>query len=340
MRTTLFVTLIFSSLFIFAWTVYQKELAFLNERNTLAAVFLNDSQIVEFVGIDENPSPVSQSSPSWPVGNSTITTDSVVNLGALPGTPGSDEETEESILVFNQSTELQGITPVVETVTVTTAPSPSSGGSQSTPAITAEETITVEQIITALLGSQAVTALIESVPEGGGAFGLADSGIRLQFFGGRIRDVFKALGVVSISIPNRETLLKGTGPYSVQFSQQEFTLFVASAVLQDEYIDSVVYANGVLTTSYRALGRLFGVVPLRYTLKVTTTFAQGTLEAVEVRFPWYSFFLAKGMSGSALEARIKAQIVENVRGFSSEYDVTTRAFVGIADVLRVRLGGV
>lgn len=343
MRSGTFLAIAVFALALLGWQVFSVVAEFVEKERALAAVFLNDSQIVEFTGATENSPPVGNQSSSWPIGNSTIVSDSVVNLGALNTPPsGTTEEGEESILVFNQTTETDGVTPVIQTVTgvgTAGATTPSSENEES-PEAPPEQTFTVEQILNALLGSQAITAVLQDAPPGGGVFGSGESGVRLQFFGGRIRDAFRALGIVALVIPNREALLKGTVPNQGTFSQQEFALFVASATLQDENIDTVTFANGTLTTRYRALGRLFGVVPMRYPLHIEATFTSGTLASVRVRFPWYSFFLAKGASGSALKGRIEAQIVENTRDFSSEYDIATRAFVGIADVLRTRLGGI
>ncbi|MEK7613984.1 MAG: hypothetical protein AAB439_03885 [Patescibacteria group bacterium] len=325
--------------FSFAWLTYQSGIRFVERERTLAATYLNDSQIVEFVGAEENNPPVGSGGTSWPSGTSVIVNDSVVNLGATQGTsPIISDVAVESILVFNEASDEDEVAPVITTVTVTTESFSSSATPGTTPTQT-QSTVLAEEILATLLGSGAITAIYENQNSGGSTVGGSSGSIlQLRFFGDRVRDAFRSLGIVRIAIPQKEVLLRGTGRGARVFSQNDFALFVSSAVLEDQYIDDVVFANGVLTTRYKAFGRLFGFIPTRYPLVVSATFAQGSLQTTTVRFPWYSFVLAKGTSERVLKNRIEAQITENIKTFVSEYDVSTRAFVGVTDVLRGEFG--
>lgn len=344
--------LAFLVFFTFAGLTARNLITSVQRDANLAATYLNDSAVVDVeqfssqsgvVGTGNNP----------PNGSSQIVNGSVVNLGATTQTSSSSQP----VIVFDDtSTTTTTVTPpVIPVVVVTTTPSNTEGNSNggsntsTTTATTGNEiTLTIEEILTTLLGSQGIVSISNSGANsdgvgndggsGGGLFGVFGGGINdgIRFFSDRIRSALNARGVFSIIIPNRNDILNNRG--GKKFSQSDFALFVAQQVLRNEYIEDVVYLNGVVTLKYKASGRLLGFIPLRYTLTVRTSFANNTLKDITLKYPWYSFLMSKGVSETVLKARIQAEVMQNIDGFSNEYDVVTRAFVGMSDVVALQFG--
>ncbi len=293
-------------------------LATLTERNaSLAAVFINDSSVVEFTGTSENPPPIGSSQVNLTSSGSPTTqtppSDDEEETGTSLGTPGAPS------------------TPVLEEVVVTTSAQPSAtAGTTAEPPPPSSALVSVEEVLTTLIGSQAIVGL--SLGNGGGGVtGLSE----LRFIGDKIREALRAQRITELAIPNRSALL---AQKQVSFTRSDFALFVASATLDDPNIEEVSFFSGTLNTRYRALGRVFGFIPVRYTLRVETVFAGGTLTDLRLRYPWYSLVLAKGISPKALTAKLDEAIRTETAGFSSEYDVATRAFVAVSDTLRLQFG--
>lgn len=308
-----FVVLIATSVWVADVLVTSAE-----DRASLAAVFINDSSVVEFTGTTENPAPI---------GSSQV---NLNNQGSF--LPQASTPNDEPVLPNVPPLQNGDVPPVIETVIVTTSnPAPTPGQVTDVPP-TSTTVIPVDEVFTALIGSGAITGLpFGDVAGSGGVLGLGE----LRFFGDAIRETLRAQRITQLAIPNRAALLAQT---QVPFSRSDFALFVASATLDDPNIEEVSFFNGTLKTRYRALGRIFGFIPVRYSLQVESTFQESTLADVRLRFPWYSFVLAKGISSRALEARIENSIRTETSGFTTEYDLATRAFVGVSDTLRLQFG--
>lgn len=291
---------------------------FAEDRASLAAVFINDSSVVEFTGTTENPAPI---------GSSQVNLNNQGSFLPQAATPDDDV-----VLPPAPSTTSGDVPPVIETVIVSTASTPSTSPQGTTVAPPSATIIPVDEVFTALIGSQAITGLpFGDVAGSGGVTGLGE----LRFFGDAIREALRAQRITQLSIPNRAALLAQT---QVPFSRSDFALFVASATLDDPNIEEVSFFNGTLETRYRALGRIFGFIPVRYSLRVQSTFTQSAFADLQLRFPWYSFVLAKGIAPRALEAKIESAIRTETAGFTTEYDLATRAFVAVSDTLRLQFG--
>jgi len=298
-------------------------------RQNLAAVFINDSNVVEFVGTSENPPPVSGVGATTEPPPSSTSNQQSTSPANAPGdanssssgenstavTGGAQESTIESVVVSSNSSDGNA----GELVTLDTE---NNGG--------AEVVLSVEDIFAALVGAAAVVGLNPSETGGGGA---------LTLYGDRVREAFTLQGIASIEIPGRVELLASHRAGEAVFSRSDFTLFVSSAILADEYLDEVKYFSGTLSIRYRAPGRLFGFVPLRYPIRVEAGFQSGTLASLEVRFPWYSFLLAKGITKDAFSTKLDRTITEEIDGFVEEYDVATHAFIAAGDTLSLTFGG-
>ncbi len=319
----------FGGVFIFAIVVGADFLKGTTQQAELAAVFTNDSNVVEIDLVSQNtPNQDTQiighdeSSPSQDLSNPvpTVSVEHSISNESNPSIP--------ALNTSNITSPIQDAVPVVIAVPPIVEDLEVGGSSASGNLNSAlEKELSNEALLTTLIGSQAL--VISSGRVGNGS---------IRVHGDRLRDALDAQDIALLVIPDRFSLLtkKTSQPL---FSRNDFSLFVAERVLQDISIDSVLYVNGELTVRYKAPGRLFGFVPVTYNLTVTASFRENFLKDVSLRFPWYSFFLAKGVSEKGLEARVREAVALNLEGLGEgQYDVAVQAFVGVSDVLRRQLG--
>lgn len=333
MRVFLFIG--FGILFVYAGVLGNALFHLGDGQRGLAAVFTNDSNIVDLGTVPGTTEAV--------VGTVNDPNEPPIDLTSpLPSTPSATQNTTEAVLLFSDETPppsspaSSGTPSAISTVITTVPPPPFVSAEETTSAgggeggSTPTGSIDSEALIDTLIQNQALTI---STSGGGGG------GVSVRIRADRLRAAFAAEGISALAVPNRSELL-GRGAGRAALSRNDFTIFVAETILRDSYIDSVVFANGTLTTTYRARGRLLGFLPTRYRLGVSASFTEGQLRQVSLRFPWYSFFLAKGASAAVLEQKITALIQENIAGVEGEYDVATRAFLGMSDVLNQLFGDI
>ena len=298
-----------------------------------AAVFTNDLELVEFnptdpadedsdtaddVPVGSNSEEFQNSPPPPPPADDTDPPD-------VPSDPEGENTDTDTPPPPPQSSD-----PVVEEVEVSDTPPNDEGGSGGGDT----EVVDAENVYATLIGNQAV---VNSTGGSGGIFDFANGDSSIRIDADKVRDSLAARDIRSISVRNRNALL-AQGSRAV-FSESDFAIFVSSAILSDDNVSDVTYEDGVVITKYRPLGRLFAVIPVRYTLRVEITIDDNAVSRVNVKFPWYKFFLATGISERGLESLL-AQQIEAYGGTdtSTEIDVATRAFSAVADVLRTRLG--
>lgn len=295
-----------------------------------ALAFLNDSEIIE---IGQAPPP--ELPPENAVQTGSGTTDTS-DTGSTSG-GGTSASRDETTVVFSDTGGTNNSSVVTE-VSVTSTDSGSSassgGATTSGDSTNTTDTVSTDEIITVLIGSQAVVTT--SGTSGGGGTFFSSGGIRI--FAGRVRDALRAQHIAGLSIPNARDVLSTRASNGRGLSRNDFTLFVTSAILKDENMQDIHWNQGVLTTEYRVLGRLFGFIPHRYTLFVSLEVLPGSEAEARVNFPWYRFFLATGTSRSTLEAAIETAVKDELGDHEAEFDVATRAFTVVADVLSVRAG--
>lgn len=309
-------------------------------RSLATTAFVNDSVIVEIK--EEGPA---EAPPE--------TTAQTGESSGSPTNPDEEGNTQPALQATIPdgtssavpSTNTTNDTPVVSEVEVTTQtntpsnnesdPGTDTGSTGSSESGTQTTTATAEEILAALLGNQAVVARASG---GGGLFGDGARGTEIRVFSDRVRESLRARGITSLSIPNAGSILGAAHGAGNKLTQSDFTLFLSSALLRDENIKDVRLRDGELTTEYRALGRLFGFVPIRYTLRVSLSWEAGVTRDVSARFPWYKFFLRTGVSRSALEALLESEVNRAIKGYEAEFDVATRAFTAVAEVLGSRTG--
>ena len=303
-----------------------------------AAVFTNDSNVVEFQPSDATDAPADGD------GNSGDDSFEVEVVGVFPDTTNSNND--DTIVLVNPAGDSGNNDPVVTVVEISSS---ASGGSpdntvgsgnqnegdttnQNSNTDTSDENNTTivesSSVYASLLGNQAVVASGSSGVFSGG------TGDSIHIDAKKLRDSLFNRNIYQLRIPNSDALLRGG--MRTAFSKEDFALFVSSALLYDENLQDVDYEDGTLKTHYRALGRLFGFVPVHYTLRVSVEITSGTIQSVQVKFPWYKFFLATGVSRTGLERALSAQINEYVYTEGADLDIATRAFTGVAEILRAQ----
>lgn len=309
--------------------------------------YTNDSEIVE-VGIPapDNPPPENTVSSG---SDSSQTTPIPSNDS---GSGAEDNEGADFIITFNgngsQENGTAGGSPSIGTVEVTsiasgqgnTATSNTTSATTSTTGTssatdgkdTATSLVDSSDILVVLLGNQAF------VSAGSGSSFVSGGGGDIRIYADRVRDALHARNIAAFSVPDTAFVLSSVREVGTRLTQSDFVLFASSAILKDEYVQDIVFFEGMLTTEYRALGRLFGVIPLWYRLRVVVDIGEGEIRSVSVKFPWYVFFLSTGVSRASLERELRLEIDTRVGDHQEEFDIATRAFTAVVEVLRLRVG--
>lgn len=307
------------------WLLLGISFLFFLPHNGHAVIFLNDSNVVEVDPSVENEppviyvgggvSPIYQNNPSTPTEED-----------------DGDTSPNDPLIVFDSPSAETPSTPSVVTSVVVTSTDSGGSGSDLGPVETVVDVVT---IFNALIGNQALVTNTDPGSSAGSFFGGGVFERGLYLYADRIRDAFRTQGIAQFNIPHSADLLRDT---RISFSQSDFALFVASATLKDQYLGDVALLSGKVEVKYHAVGRLFGFIPLRYPLVTTVSFSQGTVTAVDLKFPWYSFVLSKGVSPSVLKERIRSNVITETNGFTTDTDIATRAFVATADTLKAQFG--
>lgn len=334
---TFFVVFAFLVLLAVFGGVAERLYSFTERGASLAAVFTNDSVIVEVGDLPPDGPPPAEGEVSGG-GDSSSSADDNNNSDTSNGTSPSDDD---SVIVFDETSDDDSddssTPPVVDDVEVvvdnSSSGSNSSGDNEpsGTSTDSTTETIDSEEVLTALVGNQAVTT--------GGASGAGTGGVlSIKIHADRVREAFNARNIAVLTLPSIEGAVRQARQQGTGLTRNDFALFASAAVLQDDNVRDVAYDAGVLTTEYRALGRLFGVIPTWYTLRISITVSETGASDVSVRFPWYKFFLATGVSRSTLEQELSNQVTARVQTGAGEFDVATQVFAAMAEVLRLRVG--
>ncbi len=230
-----------------------------------------------------------------------------------PGDTGGGSEEEEGELEDSDE-----ITVPVIVVVDNSAPGQGTGtGGESDGGFS---NITAEDIINTLIGNQAFS--IERDPGGGGWW-------ILRISGEKARAALKARGITKI------TLL---GSFRNKFlSRGDMTIAAASSLLENENLEEIIISLDTLSLSYKARGRLFGVLPWEYPVHISVDpYGTTVEERVSVKFPWYRFFLQTFVSRSALQAQIDQVVVSALAEDSESLDARARLYIAITESIRTR----
>ena len=130
-------------------------------------------------------------------------------------------------------------------------------------------------------------------------------------------------------------------------SEQELENFAQGVLLNDENIESLSFNYQKIEFEYKSQGRLFGFIPISYRQSVTVDVEAEGEERVKVKFPWYHFLLAKGVTEGELDADISAAIGSELAGprkngsiVAADYNAEVRAyaqtFTTISNILKTK----
>lgn len=153
----------------------------------------------------------------------------------------------------------------------------------------------------------------------------------------KAREELRRLGIQKLTVLNASHAGKKKGR---ALTQEELGVIAASRSLQDDNIETIYIAFDRLNVDYRSLGRLFGVIPMTFTLKISI-YPESLIESerVKLKFPWYKFFLRTYVSASELRKDINT-VIETTRLQVSRVDYPADAqaalLVSVSELLKAR----
>jgi hypothetical protein len=186
----------------------------------------------------------------------------------------------------------------------------------------------------ALSGSDGVAA---SAPQGGASVGQGDdvstldSSDGVYINGARVRAALKGRGTLRVT-------LRGFGAAGGALSTSDFGLVGASAILKNPALESAFISLSRFDITYRSQGYLFAVVPLSFRVRLAINPTGTTLaERVEVKFPWYSFFLRTFVSKAALAADVDAILIRDTDLSIDRSQLQAKIFTDVSVMLQGRV---
>lgn len=251
-----------------------------------------------------------------------------ISVGGIPGTTGGTNDPLGGQGGTNGDSGQSGIT---IPVTVVTGNGGSTGAQTGQGGTTSDETesggsITGEDVLSALFGSQGAIF----GPNGDALGGSSGGGWgTISISAKKAREALSARNVRSISIAD---ILN-----SRFFSREDFTLVAASKVLENKTIEEIILTLDTLSLTYRSEGRLFAVFPLSYPITLVVNPNLDTPQKrVEVKFPWYRFFLQTFVSRSELQAQINAAINQAIAESETSADLKTKVLIAVSLAIESR----
>lgn len=138
------------------------------------------------------------------------------------------------------------------------------------------------------------------------------------------------LNIVSVSAvevrgwdPEKKEAFLGTVQTHAQVrSEQDLENFATGVLVNDTNFETIALNYDKIDVKYRMEGKLFGFLPHTYTERVTVQTSAEAQERVQVRFPWYRFLLATGITETEIEESLEADLD---LGAQTETDVRTLA---------------
>lgn len=279
-----------------------------------AAVYSNDSNSVDinYTG----PAPGSISVPGFP-GDGTDpgqgNTDGAGGAGG--GTSGTGQGSQSGVTIPVTVVTGNGGSESGQNQTGSSGAQGNSGDSANAP--------TIQDVLASLIGNQAVSYGMNSGADGGGAWGTITISAK------KAREALAARSVSRLSLSD---LL-----HSRFFTRDDFTIVAASKILDNKTIEEVILTLDTLTLTYRSEGRLFAVFPFSYPITLTINPNLDTREKrIQVKFPWYRFFLQTFVSRSELQSQLDSAITQAIIGADAGADVKTKVLVAVTQALESR----
>lgn len=165
--------------------------------------------------------------------------------------------------------------------------------------------------------------------EGGAALGAEGSdGVFIN--AAKVRAALKGKGVLRVT-------LRAFGERGGALSTSDFALVGASSALKNPAMESAFISLSRFAIAYRSQGYLFAVVPLSFTVRISVNpRAEALRDRVEVRFPWYSFFLRKFVSRDGLARDIHDILTRDFDPSLEPSEAQARLFTDVSVMLQNR----
>jgi len=127
-----------------------------------------------------------------------------------------------------------------------------------------------------------------------------------------------------------------TGP----FSSDEYGLIAASTALRDSNVQEVTFTASKFEIVYRSRGYLLVVIPWSFPVRVSIVpDAVSLAERVDIKLPWYRFFVRKFFTNDSLTTDIDAVITETKKGNTdASADGTAIVFDAVSRFLKKKVG--
>lgn len=149
----------------------------------------------------------------------------------------------------------------------------------------------------------------------------------VRISGEDVRAALRARGITGLSLRTLSNRFLTRG---------DFAIAAASSLLTNKAIEDVVMSAESFSLSYKAEGRLFAVFPMHYTVRLTINPRATTLpERVQVKLPWYRFFLQTFFSKQQLQQELDAIIVATLA--EASVDERTRLFLAVTTAIQKRV---
>jgi len=290
------------------------------------AVFYNDSQVIE-IGDGTPPAP----SESDPGGGE--------EEGGSAGNPSDGESGSENPPPGGASEGSGGDSSDSGSGGSSNGFSGGSGGSSGSSGSTSGDDIIDFLVGEGALGGIEAPGGVSGGEDEGGTLGSSSSlsaGTTLVIDGSKVRsalreryDMQEALSFLG-SLRGKKT-----------FTAREYGLMAVSTAARDGNIERVSFTAGAFEIVYRSRGYLFSVFPLSFPVRVTVVPGASTLEErVQVKLPWYRFFVREFFTAAGLASDIDGVVTTTRESSQAEAgsDITPEIYDAVWDFLRRKVG--
>ena len=114
----------------------------------------------------------------------------------------------------------------------------------------------------------------------------------------------------------------------------------ASTALRDSNVEAVSFTASAFEITYRSRGYLLGVIPWSLPVRVHIVAEAPALEErVQIRLPWYRFFIRKFFTVQNLRNEIDT-VITTAKDMNTEEDATPALFRALSEYLKREVGTV
>ena len=300
---------------------------FLVQTNSVSAIFYNNSEVIE-IGDGLPPEPSEEEGVGGTSGEGeggAGDTGGGDTGGSSTGGSGTGSSGGSSGTSGNGSSESGS----------SSGSSSSTGGESSTPGSGSGD-VTEDDVIETLIESGALSGIDSgslgsvsgSGAGSGGSGSTAGSGgsiggsLNVRIVGAKVRSALQG------NLDLKELLQywkRGTSGGSA--TAREYGLIAASTALRDSNVQEVSFTASKFEIVYRSRGYLLAIIPWSFPVRVAVVpEAASSADRVQVRLPWYRFFVRKFFTASGLVRDVDA-VVQKAKADNADLDVDGKAVV-------------